>query len=62
VTNCAIHNGFGWGIYTNSAANLKFEGNTVFNFRAFGVNFNNAKDVIFDNNLVMHIGERTTFF
>jgi parallel beta-helix repeat protein len=37
VTNCAIHNGWGWGISIEESQNVVIRGNTLFNFRPIGI-------------------------
>lgn len=61
VTNCTLHNGYGWGINVVSSANIYLADNIVYNFRPIGVAFNTAKNVTFHDNIVAHITERLTF-
>jgi len=39
VTNCSLHNGYGWGMYVKSSKNIQIADNIVYNFRPIGVAF-----------------------
>jgi parallel beta-helix repeat protein len=60
VTNCAIHNGYSWGVFIKSSANILFQNNNVFNFRPVGINLSLTKNVTIDRNVVAQIQQRTT--
>jgi hypothetical protein len=60
VTNSAIHNGYAWGLYVKSSANIHIKDNIFFNFRPVGVGVMSSKNITFDNNLVGAIVQRTT--
>jgi hypothetical protein len=32
ITNCSIHNGFGWGMYVKSSENVHLEDNVLYSF------------------------------
>jgi hypothetical protein len=61
VTNSAFHDGLGWGINTKASANVHIQNNVVWNFRPIGVGIQSSKNITFDNNIVGHIVDRTTF-
>jgi len=61
VTNCTIHNGFGWGINVKSSANIEIADNVIYNFRPIGVGLTTVTNVSFHDNIVAHITERETF-
>lgn len=60
VKHCSFHNGFGWGANIKRSQKVKLEGNVWFNFRPVGVGFNEVKDIVFTENVVAHVLERTT--
>lgn len=37
VTNCAIHNGYGWALHIKTSRNILIQNNTIWNFRPVGV-------------------------
>jgi parallel beta-helix repeat protein len=55
VTNCALHNGYSWGLYIQASNNILFQNNTVFNFRPVGINLSKTKNVTIDRNVVAQI-------
>jgi hypothetical protein len=55
VTNCAIHNGYSWGAYIKSSANIHIENNIFFNFRPVGVGILSSRNITFDHNVVCGI-------
>lgn len=61
VTNCSIHNGYGWGVLVKYSNNVLLKDNRIFNFRPVGVVLSNVKNVTFDRNVVAQIQQRTTF-
>lgn len=60
VTNCTLHNGFGWGINVKSSSNIEFADNIIYNFRPIGVGFMTVKNISFHDNIVGHVNERET--
>ena len=58
ITNSVVHNGLGWGISINSAANVLMRGNVIYNFQPFGVSMLTVSNITFDSNIVAHIHER----
>jgi len=61
VTNCTLHNGFGWGINVKASANIELADNIIYNFRPIGVAFTSSTNISFHDNIVGHITERETF-
>ena len=61
IQGCSLHNGYGWGIKATASANLQFRDNVLFNFRPFGVVLDNVRNTVYDNNILMHVQQRTTF-
>jgi len=61
ITNCTVHNGFGWGINVVNSANILFANNNIYNFRPIGVAINTGKNITMHDNIVAHITERETF-
>jgi hypothetical protein len=61
VTNCTIHNGFGWGINVKSSANIEIAENMIYNFRPIGLALTSVTNVSVHDNVVSHITERETF-
>jgi parallel beta-helix repeat protein len=39
VTNCTLHNGYGWGMFVKSSKNIQIADNIIYNFRPIGVAF-----------------------
>jgi len=37
VTNCALHNGFAWGIHIKTSQNIHLQNNVLWNFRPVGL-------------------------
>lgn len=60
VTNSAIHNGYSWGLYVASSANILIKGNNFFKFRPIGLAIRASRNVTVDENVVASIVERTT--
>ena len=60
VTNSAIHNGFAWGLYITASANIVIKDNIFFRFRPIGAGIMSSRNIIFDNNVVGGIVDRTT--
>lgn len=61
ITNCSIHHGFGWGANVINSQNVYMADNVFYRFRPVGVGMDYVTNVTFDNNIIMHIVERTTF-
>jgi hypothetical protein len=61
VTNSAIHNGYSWGLYVKSSANVHIEGNNFFKFRPIGLAVLSSRNVTIESNVVADIVERSTF-
>lgn len=60
VTNCAFHNGHGYGMSIKGSANIFLQNNIWFNFVAIGVTINYSSNITLDNSVVMGTSERTT--
>lgn len=60
VSNCAIHNGLGWGIRLEQSANINLIGNVIYNFRPVGVVVDFSRNIKLEGNLLMHVVMRTT--
>jgi len=60
VSNCAIHNGLGWGIKIEQSANINLIDNVIYNFRPVGVAVDSSRNVNLDGNLLMRVVMRTT--
>lgn len=60
ITNNAVHNGYSWGLYVSSSANILVKGNNFFQFRPIGLAIRSSRNVTVDNNVVASIFERTT--
>lgn len=60
MTNCAVHNGYGWAVNVQSSANVLLRGNSFYSFRPIGIGVTGAKNITIDNNVVGHIVDRTT--
>jgi len=58
ITNCAIHNGYGWAMKIENSRNILIKGNNIYNFRPIGIMISNVKDVTVDGNVVAHITKR----
>jgi hypothetical protein len=54
----SIHNGLGWGLTLEKAANIKIEDSIVFSFKPIGVGMITVRNITFDNNIVAHVYER----
>jgi hypothetical protein len=61
VTNSTFHNGLGWGANIFNSANIFMQNNIWFNFRPLGVVMDSVRNITFDNNVIAHVIERTTF-
>ena len=55
VLNCAINNPGTWGLYMNSARNIDYSNNVIFNGVWRGIVAMNITNVIFDNNMIIRI-------
>lgn len=60
ISNSVLHNGYAWGVYLKSSANINMTNNVIFKFRPIGVGIISSKNIIFDHNIVAGIYERTT--
>ena len=45
VSNCAIHNGFGWGVNIILSENIVFFNNMIFGFRPIGFGVQTSKNI-----------------
>ena len=61
VTNSSIHNGLSWGVYATASANIHFENNQIFGFKAIGANFKSIRNVTFDSNTIVSVSKRPSF-
>lgn len=61
VTNSVIHSGLAWGINVKSSMNILIQHNIIWGFRPIGVGIQSAQNITFDNNIVGHVVDRTTF-
>lgn len=55
ITNCSVHNGYGWGIYVKNSNNVLIKDSRIYNFRPVGVVLSDVKNTTFDRNVVAHI-------
>jgi len=60
VINSTFHNGYSWGMYIKSSANIHIENNVFFRFRPIGVGVLSSTNVTIDNNIVAGIVDRST--
>lgn len=61
VTNCAIHNGYGWALHVKTSRNVMIQGNTIWNFRPVGVGVQTSDNITIDSNVLGKVTPRTTF-
>jgi polygalacturonase len=61
VTNCAIHNGYGWALHVKTSRNVLIQNNVIWAFRPVGVAVQTSNNITIDNNVVGNIVARTTF-
>jgi polygalacturonase len=61
VTNCAIHNGYGWALHVKTSRNILIQGNTIWNFRPVGVGVQTSNNITIDGNVLGKVVGRTTF-
>lgn len=61
VTNCAIHNGEGWGLSIEESQNIVLRGNHIFRFAPIGLAIRTSNLITLDGNVVAHITARATF-
>jgi hypothetical protein len=60
ITNCAIHNGYSWGLNVQASANIHLSDNIWFRFRPIGVGITSSKNITIENSIVSGICDRTT--
>jgi hypothetical protein len=51
VSNCAIHNGLGWGVSIILSENIVFFNNMIFGFSPIGFGVSNSKNITIDQNV-----------
>jgi polygalacturonase len=61
VTNCAIHNGYGWALHVKTSQNVLIQNNTIWSFRPVGVAVQTSNNITIDSNVVGKVVARTTF-
>jgi len=61
ISNCAIHNGLGWGIKAKKSNNIKILDNVIFNFRPIGVNLQSVMMLEYSRNVLLHVVLRPYF-
>ena len=59
LTNCALHHGLNWGVKVWNSENITISGNSIFYFLRIGVTLDGVTNVIFHDNLVGRVIERT---
>ena len=58
ISNCAIHNGLGFGVNVKSAMNIQLKNNTIFSFVKFGVQVYTSNNVTLDRNVLISVSQR----
>lgn len=58
VTNCAIHNGLGWGLNIKNSANIYLKNNVFFEFSPVGIAVDYAQNITLDGNVLMSVLEK----
>jgi len=53
ITNCAIHNGWAWGLNIDKSANILFKGNTLFRMKPFSVVVQTSRNITIDGNIAI---------
>ena len=60
ITNCAVHNGYSWGLNIKASKNIVIKDNVFFQFRPIGVGVTSSRDITLEGNIVAGIVQRTT--
>jgi len=60
VKGCAFHNSWGMGIVAKQSQNIVVEDNALFSFTQYGVAMDEVKNIVFHNNILSVVKERTT--
>lgn len=60
ISNCAIHNGLGWGLNIKTSANVHMKDNVFYDFRPVGIAVDYSKNITLDGNVLMRVLERTS--
>lgn len=59
IKNSVVHNGHGEAILAINAKNIELSDNVIYKHTKYGIRLQRCSDFTIDNNLVMHISEKT---
>jgi len=60
ITNCAVHNGYAWGLNVKASANILIKDNVFWGFRPIGVGVMSSRNITVDGNVLGNVVDRTT--